>query len=229
MKSKITFTQTEADEIILLINEKLNADSAKQKGIRAKIRNRGFYASEFGFKEAYTVSDFLRVIKIVGSKTITPNKSMPENNRLPKHNRQFDKEPNTQRRSDESYIVDLCDEVLQLKALRQYRFDFLRGDAGTKLPVDAYYPSLNLVVEFRERQHTEEVKFFDRRQTVSGVGRGEQRKLYDQLRRDILPKNGITLVELDYELFEHTRNKKLIRNKESDLKVVVNALKMHMK
>ena len=228
MKSKITFTQTEADEIIFLIKEKLNADEAKQKGIRAKIRNRGFWASEFGLRNGYTIADFLWVVKIVGSKTSTPIKSNPENDELLIPNRQFVKESNRRRPSDESYVVDLCDEVLQLKALRQYRFDFLRGDAGTKLPVDAYYSSLNLVVEFRERQHTEEVKFFDRKQTVSGVGRGEQRKLYDQLRRDILPKNGITLVELDYELFEHTRNKKLIRNKESDLKIVKNTLKKYI-
>ena len=229
MKNKITYTQTEADEIILLIKEKLHADSTKQKVIRAKIRNRGFWASEFGLRDGYTIADFLRVVKIVGSKTGTPIKSNPENDELLIPNRQFVKESNRRRQSDESYVVDLCDEVLQLKALRQYRFDFLRGDAGTKLPVDAYYPSLNLVVEFRERQHTEEVRFFDRRQTVSLIGRGEQRKLYDQRRRDILPKHGIALVELDYELFEHARNKKLIRNKESDLKVIKSALSKYMK
>jgi len=112
-----------------------------------------------------------------------------------------------------------------MKALRQHRFDFLKGDSGTRLPVDAYYPSLNLVVEFKERQHTEEVKFFDRRQTVSGVGRGDQRKLYDQRRRDILPKHGIKLIELDYSDFEHTSGKKLVRNKENDLKVIREKLK----
>ena len=96
----------------------------------------------------------------------------------------------------------------------------MRGDSGTKLPVDAYYPSLNLVIEFRERQHTEDVKFFDRKQTVSGVSRGEQRKLYDQRRREVLPEHGIKLIEFDFSDFTHTRNKKLVRNKEEDLKVV---------
>ena len=71
-----------------------------------------------------------------------------------------------------------------------------------------------------ERQHTEAVKFFDRRETVSGVGRGEQRKLYDQKRRDILPKNGIRLIEFDYSEFEHTKGKKLVRNKTEDLRVI---------
>jgi hypothetical protein len=53
--------------------------------------------------------------------------------------------------SDEDYIIDLCDEALELNALRQHTFDFLRGDArpgkiGQRLPVDAYYPSLQLVI-----------------------------------------------------------------------------------
>lgn len=121
---------------------------------------------------------------------------------------------------DECYFIDLCDEVLKQSALKQHRFDFLRGDSGSKLPVDAYYPSLNLVIEFREKQHTEEVKFFDKRQTVSGVGRGEQRKLYDQRRREVLPQHGIKLIEFDYSDFEYTRSKKLVRNKVEDLKVI---------
>ncbi|HCE56614.1 MAG TPA: hypothetical protein DER09_02175 [Prolixibacteraceae bacterium] len=122
--------------------------------------------------------------------------------------------------SDESYIIDLCDEALNQKAIRQHRFDFLLGDSGTRLPVDAYYPSLNLVVEFKEKQHTEAVSFFDKRQTVSGVGRGEQRRIYDQRRREVLPRHNIKLIEFDYSEFEHIRSKKLVRNKPEDLKVI---------
>ena len=91
---------------------------------------------------------------------------------------------------DESYVIDLCDEVLNEKALRQHRFDFLKGDAGTKLPVDAYYKSKNLVVEYNERQHTESVALFDKKKTISGVSRGEQRKIYDKRRTEVLPQHG---------------------------------------
>lgn len=119
----------------------------------------------------------------------------------------------------------MCNEVLKQKASRQHRFDFLKGDSRTKLSVDAYYPTLNLVIEFKEKQHTEEVKFFDKRQTVSGVGRGEQRKLYAQRRRDVLPKHGIKLIEFDYSDFEHTKGKKLLRNVKNDLKVITYKLK----
>jgi hypothetical protein len=32
--------------------------------------------------------------------------------------------------SDEYYVLDLCDEALGERALRQHRFDWLRGDPG---------------------------------------------------------------------------------------------------
>ena len=224
MKSKPIFTKSESDEIIKLIKEKLKAEASKQKGIRDKIRKLGFYASDYGFRDGYTVAQFLSVAKIVGEKSpkiIAVNQNQIQPNTL----NRSDKINNSRSNSDESYVIDLCDEVLKLKALRQHRFEFLKGDSGTKLPVDAYYPTLNLVVEFKEKQHTEEVKFFDRKQTISGVGRGEQRKLYDQRRRDLLPQQGINLIELDYSDFEHTRNKKLARNREKDLKVIIKKLK----
>jgi very-short-patch-repair endonuclease len=131
--------------------------------------------------------------------------------------------------SDEYYILSICDRLLGVESIRQHRFDFLRGDSGSKLPVDAYYHELNLVIEFKEKQHTEKVGFFDKRMTVSGMGRGEQRARYDQLRRDILPKHGIDLIEFDYSEFEHTRSKKLHRIIESDTKVIYKKLKKYLK
>jgi hypothetical protein len=224
MKSKPTFTKSESEEIIKLIKEKLKAESSKQKGIRDKIRKIGFYASDYGFRDGYTVEQFLSVAKITGN--VIPNpmvKEVPKTILTPTIQEINPK--SSRNTSDESYVIDLCDEVLKLKAIRQHRFDFLKGDSAAKLPVDAYYPSLNLVVEFKERQHTEEVKFFDKRQTVSGVGRGEQRKIYDQRRRDVLPKFGIKLMEFDYSEFEHNRGKKLVRNRKEDLKVIRKKLK----
>lgn len=222
-KTKPYFTQEEADEIVALIKEKLKSDTPKQKGIRAKIRNRGFRASEFGFRDGYTVADFLSVAKIIGGKPLASPVLKLKELAIPEM--KLSASAKSRKQSDESYVIDLCDEVLQLKSLRQHRFDFLRGDSGKKLPVDAYYPSLNLVVEFKEKQHTEAVKLFDRRQTVSGMGRGEQRKLYDQRRRDVLPRHGVKIIELDYSEFEHTRSKKLVRNRVEDFKVICKKLK----
>jgi len=190
MKSKPSYTKTEAEEIVRLIKEKLKAEPTKQKSIRHKIRKIGFYASDYGFRDGYTVEQFLSVAKIGGAHA-SEDKSPSHKVAIAPIKKTADSSK-SRSESDESYVIDLCDEALKLKALRQHRFDFLKGDSGTKLPVDAYYPSLNLVVEFKERQHTEEVKFFDRSQTVSGVGRGEQRKIYDQRRKEVLPKQGIT-------------------------------------
>ena len=224
MKSKLSFTKTEAEEIICLIKEKLKAEPSKQKGIRDKIRKIGFYASDYGFRDGFTVEEFLSVAKITGGILHKPT-LQEKTTSIVKQTVQKTKPTSARSASDESYVIDLCDEALKLKAIRQHRFDFLKGDSGTKLPVDAYYPSLNLVVEFKEIQHTEEVKFFDKRQTSSGMNRGEQRKKYDQLRRDILPQNGIKLIELDYCDFEHTGNKKLSRNTANDLRLIKNKLK----
>lgn len=60
--------------------------------------------------------------------------------------------------------------------------------------------------------------------TVSGVDRGTQRVLYDQYRRDVLPKHGIELVELSYVDFAHDKTKRLCRRRLEDLAVVRQAL-----
>ena len=130
--------------------------------------------------------------------------------------------------SDEYYILGLCDKTLGLNASRQHRFDFLRGDSnkpnkiGYKLPVDGYYKEKNLVVEYSERQHTEGINFFDKPEkiTVSGVHRGEQRKIYDNRRRQVLPENNIKLVEISYSDFDYDKNKRIKRDPQKDEEVI---------
>ncbi len=97
-----------------------------------------------------------------------------------------------------------------------YRFPFLTGDPGSTgrrspLPVDAFYPAQKLVIEFHEIQHSQPVAHFDKRQTVSGVSRAEQRRRYDELRREVLPQYGIDIVIFDYSEFEHTTGGRLRR------------------
>jgi len=136
---------------------------------------------------------------------------------------------------DEHYIIDLCDNVLNTKASRSHTFDFLRGDPNKnnvrkKLPVDAYYLTLNLVIEYNERQHTEKVTFFDKpnKMTVSGVSRGEQRKIYDQRRKEVLPKHGIDLIVLSYFDFNYDTRKRIIRNSKNDIKILKQKLKKYV-
>jgi hypothetical protein len=107
----------------------------------------------------------------------------------------------SQQGRDESYVLDLLDELLGVRGSRQHRFDWLVGDPGQdtqrrQLPVDSYWPGLGLVVEYRERQHDEPISHFDKpdRMTVSGVHRGEQRRLYDERRDTLVPNHGLTLL-----------------------------------
>ena len=126
--------------------------------------------------------------------------------------------------SDEYYIIDLCDEILGYKASRGHRFSFLLGDASLKtgkkraLPVDAYYPDLELVIEYQERQHTESIKFFNK-PTATGIMRDAQRRIYDQRRLDVLPRHGINIIVLDYTTFK-TKNKKLLRDTPHDERIL---------
>ena len=127
--------------------------------------------------------------------------------------------------SDEFYVIDLCDELFGVQASRQHRFDWLRGDWSEKkqsfslLPVDAYWHSLGLVIEYAERQHSESVKIFDQRDTISGVSRGLQRRIYDQRRVDMMPLNGLTLIVIPSRAFSLKR-KKIVRDPRRDLEVL---------
>lgn len=137
---------------------------------------------------------------------------------------------------NEKYVLDLCDEVLGQPACRQHRFDGLLGDPSpktgrqVKLPVDAYWPDLKLIVEFYERQHSESVKHFDKPDvmTVSGVHRGIQRAIYDQRRFDYAKEHGLTVVAIEMKEFTVVK-KKIVPNHTSDIKIVKKHLAAFLK
>jgi hypothetical protein len=79
------------------------------------------------------------------------------------------------RPKDETYIINLCDELLGLVASRGHQFAFLTGDPNRRgvrrcLPVDAYYEEIGLVIEYHERQHSEPHPWFDRRVVNGNTG-----------------------------------------------------------
>ena len=89
-----------------------------------------------------------------------------------------------------------------------------------KLPVDAYYDDLSLVIEYWERQHTEATPFIDKRMTCSGCDRGEQRRRYDERKAKVLSEHGITLLVLQYQMFECDGRKRLRRKSDDDNAVI---------
>ena len=210
--ARTIFTTAEFEQIEILVRQLEKAPADKQKGIRGKIRRIGLYWRELASGMSYTVQNLQR---LVDDGVIKISDATKPGSQITK----------TKGRSgsDEYYIIDLCNEALGMKAEQQYKFPFLLGDSGRALPVDAYYRELNLVIEYYERQHTEDVKFFNRRMTVSGVSRGEQRKIYDERRKTELPKHGIKLVVISYTDFGTSETLK--REHDADLAVVKGLLR----
>lgn len=131
--------------------------------------------------------------------------------------------------SDEHYVIDLCDQILNEKALRQHRFSNLVGDPGKDgrcrtLPVDAYYKEHNLVVEFWEKQHNK--GGHSGRMTISGIPRDEQRKRYDLRRKNYCKQHDLTLVVITIEDgFSLDSRKRIVRNQTSDCEIIRKLLK----
>lgn len=117
--------------------------------------------------------------------------------------------------------------MLGEKARRQYRFEWLAGDPGQdgrrrRLPVDGYYPDHRVVVEYQERQHDQPVDHFDKPHipTVSGVHRGEQRRIYDERRRSEIPKHYLRLVVVTPQDLQADGRGRLRRDRERDIRAL---------
>jgi hypothetical protein len=137
----------------------------------------------------------------------------------------------TRDESDEAYVVDLCNEVLGEVALTQHKFDWLLGDPGAGgrragLPVDAYWPGHQLVVEYRELQHDQPMPHFDKpdRLTISGVHRGEQRALYEARRDTGIPARGLRLVVIRPADLHADSRGRLHRNRDADIAALTKIL-----
>ena len=136
----------------------------------------------------------------------------------------------TRLNSDENYVIGLCDTALELKAIRQKKFDFLLGDlhqdgiTRTMLPIDAYYESLKLAIEYNEMQARSALHKTNTA-TISGVNRIAQRKIYDKRKATELAKNEIKLIVISHQLFNCNEEQKIIRNPEEDLLKVKEVLK----
>lgn len=137
--------------------------------------------------------------------------------------------------SDEYYLVNLCDEVLEQKASRKHTFDTLvgnlhkRGKGRTKLPLDAYYEDLELVIEFFEKIDSVEELDDSKKLNQKEQGRIAQRKYYDQLKKEAIIKKKLRLVEINYALFECNDENKLVRDAENDRLVLKGILKDFLK
>lgn len=131
--------------------------------------------------------------------------------------------------SDEFYLVNLCDELLEQTASRKHTFDTLvgnlhkRGKGRSKLPLDAYYEDLKLVVEFfRKDKDFDEL---DKKEQARMI----QIKRYNELKKKAILKKDLRLIEINYASFECNETNKLIRNTEDDKLILRGVLKDFLK
>jgi very-short-patch-repair endonuclease len=125
------------------------------------------------------------------------------------------------------YVTDLLEQLLG-PCEKEKRFDWARGDSrtpsgkGVPLPFDAVWESRRLIVEIDERQHDESVDFFDKPSvmTVSGVSRGEQRRLYDERKVRLAGEHGYAVVRIPTR-----RLSRGFRDRASDLSAISERLR----
>jgi hypothetical protein len=124
--------------------------------------------------------------------------------------------------SDEVCAMDRFDEALRAKGLRRHQFEWLLGHPNKsggrrRLPVDGYWPTVGLVVEYRERQHDDDVDFLDERTTISGTDRRTQRRTYDERRDQVIPAHDLVLVVVRPDDFDADRRGRLRRTRGAGL------------
>lgn len=131
--------------------------------------------------------------------------------------------------SDENYLLDICDELLTQKASRKHTFDTLvgnlhkRGKGRTKLPLDAYYKDLKLVIEFFQKDKPSEE--LDEKEQA----RVTQIKYYDTLKKEAVLNKSFRYMKINYAQFECNETDKLVRNTENDTIVLKDLLKDFLK
>lgn len=134
-------------------------------------------------------------------------------------------------REAQQYVTNLLEDLMGPAEIEK-RFDWARGDSrdpnrrGVPLPFDAVWEGRKLIVEIDERQHGESVGFFDKPDvmTVSGVHRGEQRRLYDERKVRLARDHGYTVVRIPASAISmHGRS--LARNRDVDRPVIVEILR----
>ena len=113
---------------------------------------------------------------------------------------------------DENYLLDLCDEILGQKALRQHLFHL--PDKGRNFPVHGYYPELNLALYYRKPPQSEVVTHLENISWISGrsLHREKEEEEFLQRCRELLPEKGIRLLEIHHSNFSYNKLKRLQKN-----------------
>lgn len=117
---------------------------------------------------------------------------------------------------DENYLLDLCDEILDQKALRQHKFNFL-GE-GRNLPFLGFYPNLNLALYYQKPPQSEVVTRLENINWISGrsLHREKEEEEFLQRCRELLSEKGIQHLEIHHSIFSYNKLKRMNRNLQKD-------------
>lgn len=127
-----------------------------------------------------------------------------------------------------SYVIELLTELLGEPPEREKSYPWAVGDVSAKtgrakqLPFDAVWEGRQLIVEVDEDQHRRAVDFWDKPTviTVSGVPRGQQRRIYDERKRAAARAHGYKVLEIPWE----RRPAPVRRDRDADLSAVRSVL-----
>ena len=87
-------------------------------------------------RKTWFLSNYQHDVTVKGCLLYTSLSAVPKTD-VPAMSTRVLVKPAQENGKDETYVIDLCDEVLGIKAIRQHRFPFLKGDGNSLLPVDA--------------------------------------------------------------------------------------------
>ncbi|MEQ8241189.1 MAG: hypothetical protein RIA69_18385 [Cyclobacteriaceae bacterium] len=132
--------------------------------------------------------------------------------------------------SDEHYLINHCDDLLGVTALRNFKFNFILGnyhkDGKTRssLPVSAYYPEHNLVIELIVPEDAISIDH-PKRQTPEGTKRAELMGIYAERKKRGLQEKGVNFIEIPYASFAIDESGDLVREEDKDLDLLKTYLK----
>ena len=121
---------------------------------------------------------------------------------------------------DENYLLDLCDEIIGQKALRQHLFHL--RDKERSFPVHGYYSELNLALYYQKPPQSEVVTRLKNISWVSGrsLHREKEEEEFLQKCRELLAERGIQLLEIHHSNFSHYKLKRLQKTEKADVEVL---------
>lgn len=93
-------------------------------------------------------------------------------------------------------IQGYAEEFYSMKCISEYRFDWLISDKGYVMPVDMYFPELNLIIEYNGQQHYFPVDFGCGEEIA--CARYEAQRRRDKLKYKLIEKHGFNLLIVPY-------------------------------